>query len=106
MAPTTAGKTSIRPRAPAERRERFETVSFSAACRSMDTAYGTIPVRSPTGASNHGKEMRDLRQGTAVRTQREPLQGAHQPPLPAQPADGAGEAGRPDRAGSRLHSLP
>src|SRR6266699_6922475 len=92
MAPTTAGNTSMRPRSRAERRDRVVAAS-SAARRSMGRAYGTIPVRSPTGASHHGKEMRDLRQGTAVRTQREPLEGSHQPPFPAQPADGSG----PDR---------
>src|SRR5213078_3020440 len=102
--PTTAGNTSMRPRSRADRRDRVGTAS-SAAGRSMSRAYGTIPVRSPTGASNHGKEMRDLRQGTAVRTQREPLQGAHEPPIPAQPADGQGQDRGPAGARSRLHSL-
>src|SRR5215831_6675428 len=66
----------------------------------------TIRPRSPTGAPHHGKEMRDLRQGAAVRTQREPLEAAHQPPVPAQPADRAGAGRGSARTGSRLHSLP
>src|SRR5437764_11442646 len=106
MAPTTAGNTSIRPRSRRDRSDPEAEDSFSAARRSIGWAYGTIRLRSTTGATSHGKKMRDLRQGTAVRTQREPLQGAQQPALPAQSADGPGEDRRAHRARSRLHALP
>src|SRR3979411_933497 len=96
MAPTTAGKTSIRPRSRAERSVPGGIDSFSAALRFMARAYGTIRPRSSSGAKkNHGKEMRDLRQGTAVRTQRQPLEGSHEPALPAQPAGRQDQGRRP-----------
>src|SRR5215467_11042452 len=106
MAPTTAGKTSIRPLSRAERSVPLCIDSFSAAVGFMGRAYGTIRPRSPTERTNHGKEMRDLREEPAVRTQREPLEGSHQPALPPEPADREGAHREAGRAGSRLHALP
>src|SRR2546423_15293518 len=106
MAPETAGNTSMRPLSPAERRVPVDIDSFSAALRFMSRAYGTIRPRSSTGARTHGKEMRDLRQGTAVRTQRQPREESHQPAVPAEPADRAGEGRVPGGSRSRVHSLP
>src|SRR5215831_13877511 len=106
MAPTTAGKTSIRPLSRAVRSVPVGIDSFSAALRFMSRAYGTIRPRSPTERTDYGEEMRDLRQGPAVRTQREPLQGAHQPAVLAEPPDRAGADRKAARARSRMHSLP
>lgn len=50
--------------------------------------------------------MRNLRQGPAVRTQREPLEGADQPALPAEPADRPGRDPGAPGARARLHALP
>jgi hypothetical protein len=50
--------------------------------------------------------MQHLRQDTAVRTQRQPLEGAHQPALPPEPADGQGRDRRPGGESPRLHALP
>ena len=50
--------------------------------------------------------MRNLRQRPAVRTQREPLQGAHQPALPAEPPGRPGRDRGAAGAGARLHALP
>jgi hypothetical protein len=49
--------------------------------------------------------MRNLRQGPAVRTQRQPLEGADQSPLPSQPADGHGDRPWEGDASQGLHSL-
>src|SRR5215471_17041577 len=106
MAPTTAGKTSIRPLSRAERSVPLCIDSFSAAVGFMGRAYGTIRPRSPTERTNHGKEMRDLREEPAVRTQREQVEGAHEPAVPAEPADRAGPDREAARARSRLHTLP
>src|SRR5262249_29120222 len=100
MAPTTAGKTSIRPLARAERREPVRV------SRVMSRAYGTIRLRSQTGALRNAKEMRDMAETTAMWLQGEPLQGSHEPPVSAQPADGKCADRRPGGAGSRLHPLP
>jgi hypothetical protein len=50
--------------------------------------------------------MRNLRQGPAVRTQRQPLEGADQSPLPSQPADGHRDHPWEGNAGQGLHALP
>src|SRR5260370_18302128 len=68
--------------------------------------FAIPPANFPNRKVRHGQALRDLRQGAAIRTPRQPRQEPGQPEVRAQPADGPRDRRGPLRAGSGVHPLP
>src|SRR5450759_745847 len=109
MAATADGKTSTLPhwRASPSAVGVFEVME----CPWYNSVSGIVrsgPFTSvnPNRKVPHGQALRDLRQRAAIRTPRESREESRQPPVHAEPADGARDGGRPAGSGAHLHALP